>query len=123
MRPGNPAFVKGNKLGRGRPKGSPNKDKRTVRDIIEGVLGKSIPERLLELAKMKPQQEQDILIALMPYTYPKLQSTEVKADETTHAIGEKVQALKNDILEIKGLISDEHRPSNEPPPSDRVSAV
>lgn len=72
--------------------------KRTVREIVEQCLGKTIPERLLEIAKENPLKEAEILDGLMPYTYPKLQAVEMKATvdhtETTEAIQELADQLR-----------------------------
>lgn len=43
-----------------------------MREVVEETLGKSIPERLLELAKQQPENEVIILKELMPYCYCKL---------------------------------------------------
>lgn len=76
------AFTKGKPKTGGRQKGVPNKDKASVRSIVEGILGRSIPEELLAIAKARPQEKKEILLALLPYTYPKLASTEVTASLT-----------------------------------------
>lgn len=72
-------FVKGHKKLGGRAKGQVSSEKKLAREIIEGVLKKTIPERLLEIAQRQPAKETEILLALLPYCYPKLQSMEVAA--------------------------------------------
>lgn len=70
--------------------------KRTVREIVEACLGKTIPERLLEIGKNHPDKEADILEGLMPYTYPRLAAVEVKAevDVPTEAVNDLVEKLE-----------------------------
>lgn len=70
--------------------------KRTVREIVEACLGKTIPERLLEIAEKHPEKEADILDGLMPYTYPRLAAVEMKAevDIPTETVDDLVQKLE-----------------------------
>lgn len=67
--------------GSGIKKGTPHKYSRAclVRDIVQEKLGKSIPERLLELSKLMPDREADILLDLMPYCHPKLAQIDMTA--------------------------------------------
>lgn len=72
------AFEKGRTKTGGRTKGSQNKSRKLVRDIVEGALnGKTIPERLLELTNGNPDREIDVLTDLLPYCYPKLQAVDI----------------------------------------------
>ncbi len=61
----------GKKTG-GRKKGTPNKANRAFREILEEGLGKTIPERLLELIQANPDHETETLLQLLPYCYCKL---------------------------------------------------
>ena len=54
---------------------------KAVRDALGG---KSIVERLMEIAKESPAKEQEILLAIMPYVSPKLTAATVEADVTNH---------------------------------------
>ncbi len=91
------AFEKGHRHATGRPKGSLNKIRTVARDSIESVLGKSIPERLMELATLNPRHEADILISLLPYCYPKLHAVDIEA-QVTHSDDTKVAQLSAHIL-------------------------
>lgn len=97
-------MAKGIKTG-GRSKGTPNKDKNLVRDIVEQCLGKSIPARLIEIAKKDPRQEASILEGLMPYAYARMQAIEVTADVESNSTSEEVHYLVEWIKKI-----DEDRP-------------
>lgn len=85
-------------MGSGIKKGQTHAEskKRTVREIVEACLGKTIPERLLEIAAGNPEKEADILDGLMPYTYPRLAAVEMKAevDIPTETVDDLVQKLE-----------------------------
>lgn len=72
------AFQKGHPKYGGIKKGTVRTERQLVREIVEAAYeGKPIPERLAEIAKKSPQKEIDILLALMPYCYPKLQAIDL----------------------------------------------
>lgn len=104
-------FQKGHKKLGGRKKGSVGSEKRIAREIVEAALGGSIPGRLVQIAKSNPTREPDILIALMPYCYPKLQNTEVKADVTTTESGLAQELMK----EMKLVLHLERESLNQSP--------
>lgn len=95
-------FQPGHKRYGGTPKGYKS-PKKQLRDLIEEKLGKTIPEELLSLTDRTTERDErrQVLVALMPYAYPKLQQIEMKADvETTVTNSEQVKEL---ALEISGL--------------------
>ena len=94
-------FQKGHLKRGGRQKGVPNKDKATVRQIIEGSLGKSIPERMMELAGSNPREQMGVLIELLPYTYSKLQSVELSGDLAVHETNEEVKEIAEWLRQVK----------------------
>lgn len=92
-------FEPGHQKVGGRKKGTPNKAASEAREIVEKILGKSIPARLLELSKT-PKEEREVLLSLLPYTYNKLQAIEVSGD-MSHALDEaQVQAYKEWFMRL-----------------------
>lgn len=102
------AFTKGNKLGKGRPKGSQNKVTSTVRETIEKALGKSLPEEIIEgylqVKRSKPAMALKVLEGLMKYCYPTLQSITVDAH---HEIEDQDQVLLEKTELLKQMLKDE----------------
>lgn len=96
-------FEKGHKKIGGRTKGAINR--KTFREIFEEGLGKSIPERLLELCKQRPSEEKDILKIVLPYSYAKLQNIEMSGSVDTTGTGleaeQKIQELADKLSGIK----------------------
>lgn len=96
-------FVKGKPKTGGRTKGTINI--KTFRELVEEKLGKSIPERLLELCIEKPSEEKDILKAMLPYAHAKLQNIEMSGSVDTTGIGldteSKIQELADKLAGVK----------------------
>lgn len=86
-------FEKGHEKFGGREKGSANK-KNALRDQIEWILNKPIPTRLMELVKSTPQREFELLMGLLPYCYPKLQSTTITDGNTAEAEDKQAEIIK-----------------------------
>lgn len=94
-------FVKGQKKTGGMKKGFISPQKQIVREVIEKSLGKSIPERLMELSGGDPDKETDILLDLMPYCYPKLQALQISHDPSQDkSPKELVEEREKDYEEI-----------------------
>lgn len=100
-------FQPGHKLAKGRPKGSPNVDKRTVREIVEACLGRSLIEEIVDrIEEMKKLNKPIALKALMDlaqYCYPKLASTQVSAEINAVTGEDKVRALAEQLNAAKTL--------------------
>jgi hypothetical protein len=91
-------FVKGQSKIGGRQKGSLNKNKLAVREIVEKALGKTIPESLLEIAEsLDPEKRANLLMDLMPFCYPKLQTIECTMDES-EALSESKEAMHQETI-------------------------
>ena len=72
-------FEKGNTAGKGRPKGSVNKDSELKKFLIDLV--KDNQEKLVEeIKKLEGKAFTDSMFALIEYVQPKLSRTEVTAD-------------------------------------------
>lgn len=96
-------FKPGNKKIAGRQKGTPNKNKQVVREIVEAALGKSIPDRLIEIAKSNPRLEAGILADLLPYAHPKLQAVEHSGEIGNTAASEAVKELSDWLKKTREL--------------------
>lgn len=71
------AFEKGNTLGKGRPRGSPNKRSIEIQEIIELKLGKTLPEALLELLPdLSSKDKAMVMTDLLKYVYPARKAVE-----------------------------------------------
>ena len=73
-------FTEGNNIGKGRPKGAPNKANREVRDILREVCQKTIDnlESILEQIDT-PKDRIDALSKLMPYFVSKMPNVNINA--------------------------------------------
>lgn len=90
--------------GSGRQKGQVGSKHWLVRNIVEEAMrGDSIPKRLIAMAKLNPDIEKEVLIALMPYCHPKLQAMEHSGAIDTGANQVMVDQLKNMVKELKEL--------------------
>lgn len=93
-----PAWEKGKPKTGGRQKGVPNKSKTLVRDIVEKALGQTIPERLLDISQnLDPKEQASLLMDLMPFCYPKLQTIECTMDES-EALSESKEARHQEAI-------------------------
>lgn len=93
-------FQKGNPKppGSGRKPGQPNKHTQAVRDAIKAAYnGKTLVERLLEIAKEKPSREEDILKELLPYESYRLSAATVEADVTTHNQEDRAKEVADEL--------------------------
>lgn len=84
----------------GRQKNTPNRPKKILREIVEDALGgKSIPERLMELSEGLPAEESAILLALLPYCYPKMSAVAIEATVERPSGGETTSRELGDLIE------------------------
>lgn len=87
------AFQKGNKNGKGRPKGAENKEKKRIREFIADLLDKHQDRFEEELLKLDSDKFVMAFSNLLEYSMPKLQRTELTTDQ-----GNKVTA----VFQIEG---------------------
>lgn len=104
-------FQPGHKLAKGRPKGAPNVDKRTVREIIEAALGgKNLFDKVSELIARVELREPDkaakLYLDMAPYAYPKLALVQVDATVTTEdANSKRIDAL----IDLLGTVKQDQK--------------
>ena len=67
------ANTSGNKYG-GREKGTPNKLTKEIREILNDIIHKELEKVEENLHTLEPKQRIEILIKLMPYVLPKVES-------------------------------------------------
>jgi hypothetical protein len=67
------ANTTGNKYG-GREKGTPNKLTKDIRKILNDIIHKELEKAEENLNTLEPKQRLEILIKLMPYVLPKVES-------------------------------------------------
>jgi hypothetical protein len=87
------AFQKGNQLGKGRPKGVPNRTteqaKVTIQRAVNGVLD-TMQSDLQEIKKRDPIRAMELAIKLLEFSVPKLKSIDMNAtmeiDQRIHQI-------------------------------------
>jgi hypothetical protein len=68
------AFKAGNKFGKGRPKGSPNKRTAALRSRIEALIDSVDLES--DIAAMSPSERVKIIVSLIEFALPKMQRTD-----------------------------------------------
>ena len=87
------AFQKGNQLGKGRPKGVPNRTteqaKVTIQRAVNGVLD-TMQSDLQEIKKRDPIRAMELAIKLLEYSIPKLKSVDVKG---TMEVNQRIQQI------------------------------
>lgn len=99
-------FEQGHQKVGGRKAGTPNRATAEMKKTIEEILGKSIPERLLELARSdqhNPETELKTLLVLMSYCYPKLSSVELKEPHRPEDLNERVVKMRRELLALKEI--------------------
>lgn len=102
-------FKKGNKYGKGRPKGSLNRSTEQMKLTIARAVNEQLSELKSDLDKIReedPAKALAISIKLMEYTIPKLKAMDVKLEADVKQQIEKVtveiKSNKDDKKENKG---------------------
>lgn len=91
-------FEKGNKLGKGRPKGSPNRSTEMMKVNVARAVNMGldfIKEDYQRLREEDPAKALNLLVKLMEYSIPKLKSVDM---EVKGEINNKVEKI---TIEIK----------------------
>ena len=99
-------FEKGHKHGKGRPKGSENKNTKDIREaykkLVEGNL-ENMTEWIKRVAEKNPAKAFELMNGLSEYILPKLQRTEIKAEVKT----EDVDLSSLDAETLKRLLGED----------------
>ena len=65
----------------GRIKGTPNKLTKELRSVLKNIICKELELLDQQLDKLEPKQRVEIVIKLMPYVFPKLNSISYTSNE------------------------------------------
>lgn len=74
------ANTTGNKYG-GREKGTPNRLTKELRSVLKDIVYRELETIELRLDELEPKERIELIIKLMPYVFPKLQSISHSANE------------------------------------------
>lgn len=100
-------FQKGNKFGKGRPKGSKNRTTEQMKLNISRALNGTLDYLKEDLEKIRqedPAEAIKLATKLLDYTLPKMKSVEVK--------GEIEQKIEQIVVNIKRSGSEDRRENN-----------
>lgn len=73
-------MAKGYKTG-GRQQGTPNKLTRELRSILKNILAKELESLPDKLEKLEPKERLEMIIKLMPYVLPKIETVSMNVGE------------------------------------------
>ena len=85
-----PKFEKGNRAGRGRPKGSPNKRTAALRSRIEALIDSVDLES--DISALTPVERVKMIASLIEFILPKMQRTDADIEA-------RIQALETSIAD------------------------
>lgn len=94
-------FEKGHNLGKGRPKGSKNKDSKGKQVIKEYFENGGLEELLQDIGELDPKDKVQAKIKLIEYYLPKQKETTNKHE------------FKNNMLKVNFVKPDTHLPTSE----------
>ena len=104
-------FEPGHSLSTGRPKGSPNKENRELRDAIQAIVNGAIPDVVSVLAEMRetnPVKYTENVLKLMEYVIPKMRSV----DNTISVDPEHLGSIKIEVITKEKLNEGTEHTSN-----------
>lgn len=83
-------FEPGHTLATGRPKGSPNKENKDLREAIQAIVNGAIPDVVAVLSEMRetnPVKYTENVLKLMEYVIPKMRSVDTNLSLDTESLG------------------------------------
>lgn len=92
-------FEKGNKFGKGRPKGALNRSTEQMKLAVARAVNNqlnSINEDLEKIRKENPVKAMEIAMKLMEYTIPKMKSVDLKVDGE---LTTKIEKLSVEVIQ------------------------
>jgi hypothetical protein len=95
-------FKPGNKLGQGRPKGSPNRSTEMMKVNVARAVNMGLDylkEDYEKLRKEDPAKALAILTKLMDFTIPKLRAVDMKVEGE---INTKIEGIKVEVIQKDG---------------------
>ena len=98
------AFQKGNKVGKGRPKGTTNKTTAEIKEIITRVVGNQLElleSDLTKIRKQSPARAAEIYMKMVDYVLPKQTKIDIEGE-----INHKVEKV---VIQIKKADDNKHR--------------
>jgi len=95
-------FEPGHQLATGRPKGSPNKENRELREAIQAIVNGAIPDVVSVLADMRetnPIKYTENVLKLMEYVIPKMRSVDTNISVDTESLSSiKIEVITKEKL-------------------------
>ena len=82
----------------GRPKGSPNKATKSVREWLSKLIDDNREQIKKDLASLEPKERLQVLEKFMQYTVPKMQSVEARVD-IDRLSDSQIDQVINELLE------------------------
>jgi hypothetical protein len=70
-------FEKGNKLGKGRPKGSANKSSDKIRDAFALLLEENLEQIKQDFEELEPEKRVKLFLDMSKYIVPQLKATDI----------------------------------------------
>ena len=93
-------FEKGNTFGRGRPKGSQNKNSIELRQMITDFLTENLPRMMKRFSKLDDNKQWQIVNELQKYATPQLKVIDHEINVLSDEQFEKIVAKIKDDLNI-----------------------
>ena len=106
-------FEEGNTLGTGRPKGTPNKTTKEIREAYQCFIEdntEKLQEWLERVAEKNPAKAIELMANLSEYILPKLSRSEVKAEIK---IEDEVDLSKYTTADLKKALEDNRNENKE----------
>lgn len=97
MRNENGRFAKGNKVGKGRPKGSKNLNTMEIRQFYQDLVSQNLPKIQKDLDELEPRERLRYLTEITRYVIPSLKAVTGGIDDLTEEqFNEIVSRLRNE---------------------------